>query len=137
MHERRQLVECFLCTVKNTNHTITGVQASFLKKTLANSFFEANERTHFACKQQRCQLSLRLENLSRFFKDAYLNGFSKDPNFGILDDFFDPTRKIELFRPLPVLLSPRDRFFRDRREKLSRSSWSFCELGPNPTFFPG
>ena len=42
----------------------------------------ANERTHFATTSvQTAELSLRRENLSRFFEDAYLNRFSKDPNF--------------------------------------------------------
>ena len=34
-----------------------------------------------------------------------------------------------VFLLLPGVLRTRDRFFRNRREKLSRSSWSFCELG--------
>ena len=50
------------------------------------------------------------------------------------------------FLLLPGVLRTRDRFFRNRREKLSRSSWSFCELGTpipmrpptvNPTFLHG
>ena len=88
MQERRQLVECFLRTVKNTNHTITvgHTKLVFSKRPLL-TLFEANERTHFACKQQRWQLSLRRENLSRFFKDAYLNGFSKDDFLDFLDFF--------------------------------------------------
>ena len=84
MQERRQLVECFLCTIKNTNTiTVDHTKLVFSKRPLL-TIFEATERTHFACKQQRCQLSLRRETLSRFFKDAYLNGFSKDPNLRIL-----------------------------------------------------
>ena len=88
------------------------------------SLLLANERTHFATTSvQTAELSLRRENLSRFFEDAYFkNRFSKDPNFLTFEIFKIIYFPIAVFRPLPVLLRPRDRFFRDRRKKLSRSS---------------
>ena len=125
MQERRQLAECFLRTVD-----ISG-------RPTPNSFSQKDP-----CKRENA-LSCANNNVVNcpcavktcppFLQRCYLNGFG----FSIFEIFQIFQISNLLFRPLPVLLSPRDRFFRDRREKLSRSSWSFCELGPNATFFPG
>ena len=72
------------------------------------SLLLANERTHFATTSvQTAELSLRRENLSRFFKDAYLNRMSDSPKIQLWD--FEIFKiiifSIAVFRSLPVLLS--------------------------------